>query len=224
MSKLNERALRPLVLQDLVHNIISVDEYQPKIDENNIVVLFKVKDNFDAAYDLSSFIERAPVGAVDTEAVETPNVEGTYNVFIEFKRDGEFIHKFMSLIKNLKNVCGDVNWKIQVYNVNDPIDLADLAEEINLTTEDELKEFFDYSSLNVSVMNECIKLVTYNGTELIYKKGSGLVNESYVKKLLDEGHSLDNTRLSSVLGNNYTVLKNEDQYIVGIGDKFLILR
>ncbi|AMM43898.1 virion structural protein [Pectobacterium phage vB_PcaM_CBB] len=225
-KRIYERALRPLVLKDLIHPIISVDEYTPKIDESNIVVLFQVLDNFDAAYDLSSFIERSPVDVIDTEAAETPNVDGRYQVFVEFERNGEFPAKLIALMKSIENICPDPGWKLQMYGVNDPIDLDidEITNDMELVNEEELKEFFDFAAVNVEIVNESIKIKSVYGTELHYSKGSGIVNESYVKGLLHDDTSLDSTRLSAVLGENYDVLKSGSEYIVGINGKYIVLR
>lgn len=227
MSKrIYERALRPLVLKDLIHPIISVDEFTPKIDESNIVVLFEVLDNFDAAYDLSSFIERSPVDVVDTEAAETPNLDGRYQVFVEFERNGEFPEKLIALMKSIENICPNPGWKLQMYGVNDPVDLDvdEIINDMELVSEKELKEFFDFAAVNVEIVNESIKIKSVYGTELHYSKSSGIVNEDYVKNLLAEEMSLDGTRLSAVLGENYDVLRSGDEYIVGINGKYVVLR
>lgn len=225
-KRIYERALRPLVLKDLIYPIMSVDEYTPKIDESNIVVLFQVLDNFDAAYDLSSFIERSPIEVVDTEAAETPNVDGRYQVFVEFERNGEFPAKLIELMKSIENICPNPGWKLQMYGVNDPIDLDvdQITNDIELVSEEELKEFFDFAAVNVEIVNESIKIKSVYGTELHYSKGSGVVNENYVKDLLSEDMTLDGTRLSAVLGENYDVLRSGNEYIVGINGKYVVLR
>jgi len=225
-KRIYERALRPLVLKDLIYPIMSVDEYTPKIDESNIVVLFQVLDNFDAAYDLSSFIERSPIDVVDTEAAETPNVDGRYQVFVEFERNGEFPAKLIELMKSIENICPNPGWKLQMYGVNDPIDLDvdQITNDIELVSEEELKEFFDFAAVNVEIVNESIKIKSVYGTELHYSKGSGVVNENYVKDLLSEDMTLDGTRLSAVLGENYDVLRSGNEYIVGINGKYVVLR
>ncbi len=225
-KRIYERALRPLALKDLVHPIISVDEYTPKIDQNNIVVLFQVLDNFDAAYDLSSFIERSPVDVLDTEAAETPNVDGRYQVFVEFERTGEFPSKLTTLIKSIENICPNPGWKLQLFGVNDPIDMDvdKITNDIELSTEKELKEFFDYAAVNVEVITEGICIKSVHGSVLNYKLGSGVISESFVKSLLESDTSLDTTRLSSVLGECYDVLRSGNEYIVGHNGKYVILR
>lgn len=226
MSELNEHALRPSVLKDLVYEIISVDEYTPKVGEGNIVVAFQVKDNYDAAYDLSSFIEKSPLGVVDTEANETPNVDGRYIVFAEFERDGEFPKKLLTLLKTIENLCPNPGWKLQLYGVNDPIDVDFdvVSTRIDLTHPEDLTEFFDPACVKAVVLENTICLETAYG-DLHYTKGSAKVSEKFIETVLKEGaYDLDDTRLSSILGSGYDVVKAGNQYIVGHKGKYFILR
>lgn len=225
MSQLNERALRPDVLKDLIHPVISIDEYTSKIGENNIVVAFQVLDNYDAAYDLSSFIEKSPVGVLDTEANETPNIDGRYMVFSEFERNGEFPERLLTLIKTIENLCTNAEWKLQLYGVNDPIDVDFdiITQRVALSQPETIAEFFDNAGISVNMLSETLKLKSVYG-DLHYKKGSGFVSEKYVKDLLEKNTTLDDTRLSSILGEGYDVLKSGSQYIVGNGKKFIVLR
>lgn len=222
---LNEHSLRPDVLKDLIFEIISVDEYSSKVGKDNIVVALQVMDNFDAAYDLSSFIEKSPVNVVDTEASETPNVDGRYLVFVEFERNGEFIEKLLTLIKTIENICPDPGWKLQLYGVNDPIDLDfdEISSNIELAREETISEFFDNAGVAVETNDSTLRLRSTYG-DLHYQLGSGYVTESYVKELLQRGFVLDTTRLSSVLGESYDVLKSGSEYIVGHNGKYVILR
>jgi|AGFS01.1.fsa_nt_gi hypothetical protein len=226
MKKLNERALRPAMLKDLIHPIFSVDEYTSKIGENNVVVAFQVLDNFDAAYDLSSFIEKSPVGVIDTEASETPNVDGRYIVFSEFERDGEFPQKLLLLLKTIENICPNPGWKIQLYGVNDPIDVDFdiITQKMELVQPDRITEFFDPAGVSVDILEETIRLNTMYGP-LHFQLGSGIVSESFVKGLLNDKTQLDNTRLSSILGEGFDVLRSGKQYIVGNREgQYFVLR
>lgn len=226
MSKqLNEQGLRPEVLKDLIHDIISVDEYTAKIEENNIVVMFQVLNNFDAAYDLSSFIEKSPIGAIDTEAAETPNLDGRYQVFVEMERNAEFVEKLLTLIKTIENICPNPGWKIQLYGVNDPIDVDfdEIQERVNLGSPDALSEFFNKADINIINEGQTLKLETLYG-DLHYSAGSGFASEEYVQKLLKVETKLDTSRLSSILGESYTVLRSGNQYIIENSGKYLVLR
>ena len=224
-KSLVERALRPDVLKDLVYEIISIDEYTSKIGDNNIVVAFQVMDNFDAAYDLSSFIEKSPVGALDTEAADTPNVDGRYLVFAEFERTAEFPQKMFTLLKTIENLCPNPGWKLQLYGVNDPIDVDFdvVSTRVDLTQPEELSEFFNNACVSTEILQETILLKTAYG-ELHYNRGSGTVSEQFVKDAINEGVELDDTRLSSILGEGYDVMKSGTSYIIGNKGKYFVLK
>lgn len=150
MSQLNEKALRPNVLKDLVLDIVSVDEFKPKLKDTNIVVQFQVKNNYDAAYDLSNFIEKSPTKPLDTEAVETPNRDSRYNVFVEFERNTEFLNKFLTLLKDIENLTGSMDWKMQIYQQND---LIDIDQEM-ITNPEDYANLVDLSSNEDHINNE----------------------------------------------------------------------
>ena len=206
--------------------MISIDEYTPKIDDTNIVVAFQVLDNFDAAYDLSSFIERSPVEVSDTEASENPNVDGRYVVYAEFERDAEFTQKFLDLLKTIENICPNPEWKLQIYGVNDPVDLDvdAINDNMQLVREKALKEFFDYAPVQVSILKETLQISSVYGSTLQYSLSSGIINEDYVQQLLEQDTSVDCEHLSSILGENYDVLRSGSEYIVGMNGKYVLLR
>lgn len=222
--QLNEGGLRPNVLKDLIYDIVSVDEFTPKIDDDNIVVQFQVLDNYDAAYDLSSFLERAPINALDTEAAEIPNIDGKYEVFVEFERDAEFPVKFLKMLTLIENLSAGVPWKLQIYEHNDPMELndANLEELIRLTSEEDVEDFFVESFSKVKLLGESIKIEGV-GRDMFYSKASGKVSESYVKELL-ESVRYDESGLSSVLGDKFTVVESKGSYICSNGKSYFILR
>lgn len=221
---LNEQGLSPNVLHDLVHPIISIDEYTPKIDDRNIVIMFQVLNNFDAAYDLSSFIEKTTPNAIDTEAAETPNLDGRYQVFVEMPRNAEFADTLVSIIRNVENLCPDPGWKLQLYGVNDPIDIDvdEVQNNLDLSSPEEIKEFLQAD--DVSVLEEGVLQISILNKDFIYSKSSSFASEKYVEKLLKENTSLDNTILSNYLSTDYAIVRSGSQYIVGKDGQYLILR
>lgn len=231
-NKINESGLRQDILRDLIFPIVSIDEYTPKMDDNNIVVLFQVLQNYDAAYDLSAFIERSPENVVDTEVNETPNVDGRYNVFVEFERNLEFPSKFLQLLKDIENICPNPGWKLQLYKINDPIDVDAelLGQNLMLSSEEEIREFFDYAALQVNFLKENKKVdgIQFNsvfGNTIHFDYISSVLNESDFNNVLGSELQLDNTTLSRMLGESeYTVMRKGDRYYVGREGKFVVLK
>jgi hypothetical protein len=109
--------------------------------------------------------------------------------------------------------------------VNDPIDVDFdvVSTRIDLTRPEELSEFFNAACVGTEVLQETICLKTAYG-DLHYSRGSGKVSEEFILKALKEGIELDDTRLSSILGEGYDVLKSGSQYIVGRNGKYYVLR
>lgn len=223
--QLNEGGLRPEVLKDLVYDIVSVDEFTPKIDDDNIVVQFQVLDNYDAAYDLSSFLERAPINALDTEAAEIPNIDGRYEVFVEFERDIEFPIKFAKMLTLIENLSPSVPWKLQIYEMNDPIlfEEANLEETIRLNSEEDVEDFFAESYSKVKYNSSSI-IVEGFGREMFYSKNSAKASERYVKELLESSVKCDESGLGTVLGDKFTVVQSGSNYICSNGTSYFILR
>ena len=101
-------------LDDLVSNLISIDEFESKIDnEEAIVVGFKVDDK-EPAQDLSRFIEKSTVDLMDTEVSPAPDTDGKYIVFVEFSRDKAFPHNLVSVLKSMENLT---NIKLEEYRL-----------------------------------------------------------------------------------------------------------
>jgi hypothetical protein len=86
MSKLIE-GMQANDLDFLIMPLISIDEYESKIDDRRAVVIgFYVTDN-DPASELSAFIEKGTVPVLDTEVSPAPTEDGYYMVFVEMDRN-----------------------------------------------------------------------------------------------------------------------------------------
>jgi len=215
-------------LKDMIFPIISVDEYQPKLNDENIVVCFQVFDSYDAAYDLSSFLEKSPVDILDTEAPETPNLDGRYNVFVEFSRDMEFPEKFNDMINDIEKLANKQEWKIQAYKVNDPFvyNNDQLVSTIRLEPKDSLNEFFNQSLLHPQCSANYILLKSNRNNEIKHVFESVTkMTEDDVAHIINEGkYSLDTSNLEHNLGDNYTVVKACGGFIIHDGNTYILMR
>lgn len=225
---MSDTSLLPDDLVDLVHQIVSFDEFMPKLDQNNIVVQFQVNDNFDAAYDLSSFIEKCCPAALDTEAQEVPNRDGRFNVFVEFERSPEFIDNFEAMIQNIQNLTGKVKWKAQIYRINDPVDYTPEAlSALTLVSEEQLREFFEYAPLSGVKLDEKHIVLNINGSDYTFSCDSGFVTEPKVRSLLESACEYDYVPLENALSMTpYTVVHTENGFLLGCNynDNFLLLK
>ena len=81
MFALNE-GLRPDDLEDLVLPILSIDEYESKIEDDGIVVGFYTQYK-DPANDLNRFIQKSAIDILDSEVSPAPTEDGYFIVFVE---------------------------------------------------------------------------------------------------------------------------------------------
>jgi hypothetical protein len=113
-SLLNER-LERMALQYLVAPLVSIDEYESKIDDQRVIVTaFHVKD-LDPAKDLSSFIEKSSIRPLDTETSPAPTDEGWYMVFVEMGRNKEYPERIIELVKQINNLTDIKDWQFKPY-------------------------------------------------------------------------------------------------------------
>jgi hypothetical protein len=116
MKQLNE-GMRGGDLEDLVLPLISVDEFESKVDDNAIVIGFYVNDH-DAANDLNRFIQKSPTPLLDTDVSPAPDQRGYYLVFVEFlnnERIGENVNDIVEEVSPLANID---SWQMRVRGVD----------------------------------------------------------------------------------------------------------
>lgn len=127
MTKLMER-LEENALEYLIAPLISIDEYESKIDDRKVIVTgFFVKD-YDPAIDLSSFIEKSSIRPLDTEVSPAPNDEGWYLVFVEMSRDKDFPERICELVGQIDNLTNIDKWQFKPYSKQED-DFHDLSED-----------------------------------------------------------------------------------------------
>jgi hypothetical protein len=135
MMQLNE-GLKELDLQDLVLPLISVDEYESKIDEEAIVVAFFVQDN-EPAQDLNRFIQKSAISLLDTDVSPAPNEDGYFLVFVEFFRERSFIAKLLEIIETLEGLTGYKveQWKFKPYGYEEVFDVTEEKLDVMINVE-----------------------------------------------------------------------------------------
>lgn len=120
MKKLNE-AIQHNDLRGLLSNVISIDQYNSKVDDdkNAVVVAFEASHK-DVAADLSQFIETGHSSAIDVDISPGASPDGTYYVFVEFHRDS-FLYRYINvMLEDIKNIDDTIEeWQFVSYENND---------------------------------------------------------------------------------------------------------
>lgn len=119
MDKLRE-GMRAGDLNDLVLPLISVDEYESKIDALAVAIGFYVHDE-EAAGDLNRFLQKSPVDLLSSEVSPAPDQHGYFIIFIEMMPNARIGHNLADLLSEIETLCGITQWKLRVRKNDDLI-------------------------------------------------------------------------------------------------------
>jgi len=214
---MSEIGLRAGDLANLVEPLCAVDKLIPKLDEDNIVVTFFVgRSNEDAAYDLSSFIEKGPIDSItDTEVSETPNADGFYEVYVEFPRNNRFPEDFLQLLRDVCKLTGQrlSDWEFEPFPYEkSKIDKHGVAVLKSISSPVALKEFFSSSNTPIDFYGNIIKVneedwFLCEEVEKSELEQSPLFEShvaSLIENLLGEDYDVASTKKSYILENKQT--------------------
>jgi len=231
MNKLLE-GLREGDLQDLCMPLLSIDEFESKIDDGSIVVGFYVNES-DPAKDLNRFIQKGCVPVLDTDVAPAPTKEGYYMVFVEIPRDDNFPKTLIDLVHSLKDLVKITKWSFKAFRVDGvkELDLEALKKFVRLEkkeeiakhkSDDKIKEFFKYSFLdgllieNNNITLACgkwfktFKLIDYGNSKNIYEtyklSNQPMIYDDKTRRVVDE--------LYSVLGKHWLIYSLKEAYVV----------
>lgn len=241
--------LREGDLEDLVLPLLSIDEYESKIDDDAIVVGFFVQDR-DPANDLNRFIQKSAVSLLDTDVSPAPNEDGYYVVFVELMRDHAFPRKVLDILATLSGLTGINNWQAKIHDEDGvfPVDEKTLTVKVRMDpVEDEVealeREREISESLNAFFRPSILDSMTYEqGTLTLERRGVSttltLVDFGDAATLrennavmsqpmkLDEAAQRNVRRLQSFLGSHWLV-EHLDGYVVlshDMADEVALLR
>ena len=102
-------------LTDTVRNTISVNQYESKIDDDDVVVVAFMLDYKEPAEDLNRFIQKSTVPLLDTEISPTVTKEGLYLVFVEFYDNKDFPNDLEKVLKEVSALTGIQKWFYNYY-------------------------------------------------------------------------------------------------------------
>lgn len=193
--------LREGDLEDLVMPLISIDEFESKIDDGAVVVGFFVTD-IEPCRDLNRFIQKSSVALLDTDISPAPNSEGYFMVFVELPRDKQFPSRLVTLLHSLKDLVKINKWTFKAHKMKGVKDVTEdnLTKFIRLEKqktkeeikkEKEVKEFFTNSFLD-SLLVEGKFITLQSGS---WKRSYELVDFGPMTTLY-ESHSLYGQPLS----------------------------
>lgn len=200
MKQYLREGLRENDLEELVIPMISIDEFESKVDEDAIVIGFYVKDS-EPADDLNRFIQKSPVILLDTDVSPAPNEDGYFLVFVEVSRDESFAKKLLTILAEIKNLVGidESNWSFTCYGHDGIFEVTEEKVHVLIRTEsiedlkqkaydDELLEFFKPSILDDLRLDE---------NQLTISRGNNLLSAEIVS--FGEADQMDDAILSEAV-------------------------
>lgn len=246
MSNLNE-GLQANDLDFLIMPIVSIDEYESKIDDRRAVVVgFYVTDE-NPAFELGSFIERGKTSILDTEVSPAPTEDGYYMVFVEIERNRKLPQAIMELIDSVSLLTNVDKWQFSPYHSeedeNYPLTLDELKQRVNCDPssvevkddedddeDDEITEgivnFIGGSLLEGFGIDGDMLTIKSGPIDLRYtivKVGVGEPDVEISVPMIGEGNLQESSRLQSLLGNNYQVYQTNSGMLILNDGQFLLL-
>jgi hypothetical protein len=103
-------------LEDLLQPVVSIDEYESKVDDSAIAIGFFVNDR-DAAGDLNRFIQKSAVPIIDSDVSPAPDQRGYYIVFAELPGNDRFTDNLLHLCEEVGQLGGVEHWQMKMRGI-----------------------------------------------------------------------------------------------------------
>jgi hypothetical protein len=158
-------------LEDLVLPMVTIDEYESKVDEDAIVIGFYVSDH-DAAHDLNRFIQKSPVPILDTDVSPAPDQQGYYLVFFELLNNERLGENVSAIIEEVSPLVRIEKWQMRLRGKDR---LVAFSEQALMSHFEEMEEDEPTDELAESVQ----KFLQPSSIERVIAQEGQLVLEGY---------------------------------------------
>lgn len=231
-------------LDFLIMPILSIDEYESKIDDRRAVVLGFYVTDADPAAELSAFIEKGTIPVLDTEVSPAPTEDGYYLVFVEMDRNEKLPKSIIELVDAVNKLTNVSKWQFSPYHSNEdenyPLTVEMISDHVNLDPESiEIRDEEDDEEEELSesivgfMRGSLLDGFAIDGNLLTIQ--SGPVERSYdilqnghgepdIALIIDESCVSSSNRLQALLGGDYQVYATRDGMLVLGENQYLLLR
>jgi len=219
-------------LKELMVPRISIDEFNPKTGEaKDVIVTALYMTEKQPAEDLTQFIETGAYETLDVETSPNPDDDGHHLVFIEMKRDEDFLTKLKKIVEDIENLVGLKDYDVKSYFAEDSYKISDPAlgsfiiqdpsqymtkEEFTKAQEDKKVEqekldvvnFIKDSYINkLGMENNILEFSSSNGKQTfeMLNFGKAVLDEYAHKPILV--NNIEDNKLQYSLGRNWSVNK-----------------
>jgi hypothetical protein len=214
-------------LTDLVLPLISVDEYESKVDDKKAIVIgFYVHDK-EAAKDLNRFLQKCYVSLLDTDISPAPDQHGYYLVFVELLRDDTLAKNVQAILDDVTPLTGIEDWQMRVRKTEDILDFSkkDLSKAVAKASKvDENAKIIkfmcesDFTEVGFDNSDRLV-LITPRGKQYYDVLGFGKnvledLNLSTIPSNITLTEAFRANKLQALLGTEWYVSNSKDLFIV----------
>lgn len=230
--KLKEGFVR-MQLKTMVKNKIIIDEYKPKAgtEAEIVVVTFIVYDEA-AGRDLSRFIELGPDDIVDIDFSEFPTSDYEWYVHMELQRNDQFWSTLDSILADIANLTGDLDWNMEMYISGETLNYAKQKDRIVKQLVLDPDKYMSKREYNASIARKKIKdflnksFVQGEIMEDGFRAGSNTYAvssygrfEEFAESIIPFKENTDTKALRASLGEEYQVYMTEGSGILLINNE-----
>ena len=199
-------------LKGTILDKITIDEFTPKsgVSEEVAVVAFYATDDA-PAQDLNTYIQRGYVDVIDAEVSPNPDEDGNYVVFVEVARDANFLDIFLRLVKDIENVAGSCDWKVEPFSAEQAFDIDDPALVKHLTfgkVTESIRRFLENSNIaKITLEHDTIDFGKVKGVLKDFGRVESIMGKYSLAESVIDIDSTEASALESLLGSEYQVSK-----------------
>jgi len=162
-------------LADLVLPLISVDEFDSKVDEKESVVFGFYVHEQSAAEDLNRFLQKSAVPILDTEVSPAPDQHGYFLVFVELLKNERLPQNVSDILSEMKMLVDIDEWEMRVRdthglitfnerNLTRALDRMDQARE-----NEDVLEYLRPSALKNALIEDGLLVIEGSGERYVFE-------------------------------------------------------
>jgi len=224
--------------------LISIDEYESKIDDRKAIVIGFYVTERDPAVDLAAFIEKGVVRVLDTDVSPAPTDDGHYLVFVEIDRDDRFPERLIRMVAEIGNITNVDEWEFSPLHSkedeNYPLTVEELEKRVNLDPDEieiddedatdgaeEMSEHiagFLRSALVESFGVDGDDVTLGNARYRITGFADGQPEIPVIMASIGDPRIMESNRLQRMLGQAYQVYVSGNGLLVTKDDAYLLLQ
>jgi hypothetical protein len=232
-------------LDFVIMPLISVDEYESKIDDRKAIVVGFFVTEKDPAHDLAAFIEKGDVQVLDTDVSPAPTADGYYMVFVEMDRNPNFPKRLIKLLHEMRNLSNVEDWEFSPLHSkedeNYTLSVEELVKHVNMdpnsievADEDEDEEDIKVESLDSFLQHGLFETFSFKDNVLSIVDGKKI--SSYrvhdfaegvpsIPLVFDQSDDLlaESSKLQSMLGQVYAVYPTDQHLLITDDEQYLLL-